>query len=445
LSYIFGAPAPENTVITACSALTPDTLMGALAKVQIPYSWLRINIKPLPDQSKTVIAKYAPLDTLIWYHEELVTPEVNAVILERLKLGEKPQFSYGKLMERLLYFKRINAPFYELLIPIAEERLRHIELELEPPVVVCGDSSYSMDVAIRTSTIIASVLTVLTAAELKFFTNQIVEPPCYPTTVTQVIDVATNVRADGMTAPAAALWPYYNQKKVVKFFVIVTDEIENIKFNNQHYFPALFLQYYQEIYPAKIVFVSFLENPSEKGRMVKSLENMGIEVLQFRLDGNRPDLTKMDTLLGLLSSESSFFGKQVKELAGLFQSKGFDSLVHRLRNPPQRISSTTTTTTTSTHPKEAEEIEVPKKKISKPLADSNSEKYHIEDEFKCPLTLEIMEDPVILSDGFTYERTAIEDWLKKNNTSPMTNLPLDNLNLIPNIALRKLIQERLKK
>ena len=52
------------------------------------------------------------------------------------------------------------------------------------------------------------------------------------------------------------------------------------------------------MYPSKLVFVSFLENPNVKGRMVQSLENMGIEVLQFRLDGKRPDLTKMDTLLG---------------------------------------------------------------------------------------------------------------------------------------------------
>lgn len=34
--------------------------------------------------------------------------------------------------------------------------------------------------------------------------------------------------------------------------------------------------------------------------MVKALENLGFDVLQFRLDGYRPDLTKMDTLLVLL-------------------------------------------------------------------------------------------------------------------------------------------------
>lgn len=124
-----------------------------------------------------------------------------------------------------------------------------------------------------------------------------VDPPLKPKNATDVIKVATQVQADGMTASACALWPYYEQKKKVKFFVVVTDEIENIKFQNRHYFPDLFQKYYEEVFPAKLIFVSFLENPNNKGRMVKALENMGFDMLQFRLDGNRPDLTKLDTLL----------------------------------------------------------------------------------------------------------------------------------------------------
>ena len=34
----------------------------------------------------------------------------------------------------------------------------------------------------------------------------------------------------------------------------------------------------------------------------------------------------------------------------------------------------------------------------------------------CPITQEVMEDPVITSDGHTFERSAIEAWLGKNNT-----------------------------
>ena len=38
----------------------------------------------------------------------------------------------------------------------------------------------------------------------------------------------------------------------------------------------------------------------------------------------------------------------------------------------------------------------------------------------CPITHEIMLEPVVCSDGITYEKTAIEKWLENNNTSPIT-------------------------
>lgn len=53
---------------------------------------------------------------------------------------------------------------------------------------------------------------------------------------------------------------------------------------------------------------------------------------------------------------------------------------------------------------------------------------------------DVMRDPVIASDGFTYERSAIEGWLRKSNISPMTNLTLPNTSLVPNIALGQVIR-----
>jgi len=109
-----------------------------------------------------------------------------------------------------------------------------LHLALESPVAVFGDASFSMDVAIRCATIIGSVLTLLTSAELKFFHSQCFDPVVVPKNVAQVMTVATETKADGLTAPACALVDYYNQKKVVKFFVVVTDEIENEKFQGMH-------------------------------------------------------------------------------------------------------------------------------------------------------------------------------------------------------------------
>ena len=64
-------------------------------------------------------------------------------------------------------------------------------------------------------------------------------------------------------------------------------------------------------------------------------------------------------------------------------------------------------------------------------------------EFHCPLTLDVMRDPVSSSDGHTYERAEIERWLQVNNTSPITGAPLAHTHLVPNVALRGLIQRQL--
>jgi len=55
--------------------------------------------------------------------------------------------------------------------------------------------------------------------------------------------------------------------------------------------------------------------------------------------------------------------------------------------------------------------------------------------FLCPITQELMADPVITADGHTYERAAIEQWLESHNTSPLTGLPLSTHELSPNEAL----------
>jgi Hint-domain/U-box domain/VWA / Hh protein intein-like/von Willebrand factor type A domain len=69
----------------------------------------------------------------------------------------------------------------------------------------------------------------------------------------------------------------------------------------------------------------------------------------------------------------------------------------------------------------------------------------IPNEFYCPITFGLMQDPVIAADGHTYEREAIEQWLVNHSTSPKTNLPLTSTNLIPNIALRNTIRDMLAK
>ncbi|CAF3169117.1 unnamed protein product [Rotaria socialis] len=61
--------------------------------------------------------------------------------------------------------------------------------------------------------------------------------------------------------------------------------------------------------------------------------------------------------------------------------------------------------------------------------------------FVCPITHELMVDPVIDPDGNSYERRAIEDWLRQTGTSPITRAPLLASDLRPNRALKAAIDE----
>lgn len=64
---------------------------------------------------------------------------------------------------------------------------------------------------------------------------------------------------------------------------------------------------------------------------------------------------------------------------------------------------------------------------------------NIPDEFKCPITLEIMDDPVLCEDGYSYEKSAII--AIQNSLSPITRQPINKSKLIPNRALKNTISK----
>ena len=67
-------------------------------------------------------------------------------------------------------------------------------------------------------------------------------------------------------------------------------------------------------------------------------------------------------------------------------------------------------------------------------------------EFYCPITLDIMKEPVIGLDGHTYEKIEIIHWLNNNNNkSPMTRQYMDIGSLIPNYALKSQIESYIQK
>lgn len=108
-------------------------------------------------------------------------------------------------------------------------------------------------------------------------------------------------------------------------------------------------------------------------------------------------------------------------------------------------SGTSTTSTTNPDPLQSKNDEV----LINPTTESTSKpsltpvtpatKQQLMKNFKCPLTQEIFVDPVIASDGQTYERAAITEWIEKYECSPKTGVYMDG-QLTPNDELRKLIQ-----
>ncbi|KAL6282516.1 hypothetical protein ACE6H2_013445 [Prunus campanulata] len=63
-------------------------------------------------------------------------------------------------------------------------------------------------------------------------------------------------------------------------------------------------------------------------------------------------------------------------------------------------------------------------------------------DFCCPISLDLMREPVIVSTGQTYDRSSISRWLEEGHcTCPKTGQMLPNTRLVPNRALRNLIMQ----
>ena len=64
-----------------------------------------------------------------------------------------------------------------------------------------------------------------------------------------------------------------------------------------------------------------------------------------------------------------------------------------------------------------------------------------EDKYLCPITRQIMVEPVVDALGNTYDKEAISEWLKTNDTSQKTKEQLPNKNLTPNNTMKTEITE----
>ena len=63
----------------------------------------------------------------------------------------------------------------------------YCSLPLDSPIAVIGDASASMQVAIKTSSIIAGLLSAITQAKLSFFNTKVITPDKNPESIEEVL------------------------------------------------------------------------------------------------------------------------------------------------------------------------------------------------------------------------------------------------------------------
>ena len=188
---------------------------------------------------------------LLWFYGEggLAGPHVLAAIAERLRAGEPLQFTFGKLVERMLVLRKdasqMQAPRERLnhskgtegdgsargeVLAALEERaetaLAAVCLDLPAPVLVLRDASASMQVCIETSAIVGCMLAVAAKADVMLFAHEATAVET-PTSVRAALDMALEVQARGETLPSSAMRTVYASGTRYGSILVITDEGEN--------------------------------------------------------------------------------------------------------------------------------------------------------------------------------------------------------------------------
>lgn len=316
--------APEGALVQVLNQLTTENFGESYARSELPYECLRMAIQNLSTglkpEDKLMIIQRENLRVVLWYWRELSTPAGDQVFAARLSTAAPDQLdslTYGKLLDAILATR--TETLRDVLIRIAEDKLRTYKCTVEQPVGVLCDASSSMQVAIRTSSIFTSLISVVSNATLQVFNNANKTAQA-PTTVQQAVRLAQGLRADGSTSPAASLYHYHKNGISLRTVIIVTDEEENTAYDSRRgwtcdhtgegYFAELWKRYVAEVAPeAKLVFVSFTESNGD-AQMVRDLRTvMGDSyvdecVTVHKVDRHNPDLNRLDYILATMSTDT---------------------------------------------------------------------------------------------------------------------------------------------
>lgn len=325
LDFCYGKPVPEDSVCHAWNTLSYENFVEIYDKYFSPdftYEVIRTNIdlhqydvsyggrlikrEIPPEQDKlrddirnAVIAKEG-LATVLWYWDELVTPRNIHNVLAKLRESTDVDLSYGKIVD--IISKTDDKEVLDILIDISKDKAsNYVFPESVCPVAVLCDASSSMEVAIRTSSIITSLLCYLTNASLDVFGSNNLHIDDPPRSAEEAVEFGKTMKTRGCTNCASSIAHYYERRETVQTFIIVTDEEENTQ-NKGLWFHDVYKKYIDEIYPAKLIFVSF-SNPNKDAVMVDRLKRVIDEdrfaslVDVYKFDVRNPDMNRMDVVL----------------------------------------------------------------------------------------------------------------------------------------------------
>lgn len=376
LPYCYGKPLAEGNIVYDYNILTYSNFHELYDKHHYAYELIRSKIQLIPGSNtnpfshkksngksnkksnpinnyeqnkhlinsiKIKIVNNEHINTVLWYWTELVDMCNIVDVLNRIKTEkDSVDLSYGKIVD--LISKTTNSEILNELMLLGTEKINNYKIDIEQPVAIFGDQSASMEIAIKTSAIITSLLCYICNASLHLFhsdDNLITNPP---RNITDAVKFGKEVKTKGCTCPAASLMYYYSRKEIVKTIIIITDEEENQSarlpntsdntlssnvstFNAlsimggsryptysrqanvpEYRFADLYKKYIEDVYPARLVFVSF-SDPNKDAQMITDLktkvgENVVDELVKvFKFNVVNPDLDRMDIVLKYLAGD----------------------------------------------------------------------------------------------------------------------------------------------
>ena len=156
--------------------------------------------------------------------------------------------------------------------------------------------------------------------------------------------------------------------------------------------------------------------------------------------GRTPDLTEIRSLFvdGLQISDATAFRKEIDFLEGQIcrREEDIDEIDLSLLHSVVALSRFARFSLLSLNP-ESENLSIHRTPSDQSSSSSLTAPPR---DFCCPISLDLMTDPVILSTGQTYDRSSIARWIEEGHVScPYSGQPLRSSNLVPNKALRNLI------